>query len=147
MISRRLFCLELLAGLWLVAGSHGAFAESGPDSEGSGDSGNDGGNDDGGGDDGNDDHGGDDGDGDNKGDNDADDQDEARKAVIQGDARALRDILRQVNKKYAGEIVHVGFRQRFNRLVYTIKLIDPTGKLLLLRVDAKSGAILTVRGE
>ena len=128
MLSRRRFCLELLAGLWLVAGSRGAFAESGPGSDGSG-GGNDGGGDD---------HG---------GDKDADDQDQARKAVIRGDATALRDILRQVRRQYSGEIVHVGLNQRLDGLDYMIKLIDPEGKLLLLRVDAKSGAVLAVRGE
>ncbi|MGB8313823.1 MAG: hypothetical protein WCE69_04980 [Aestuariivirga sp.] len=143
MLSRRRFCLELLAGLWLVAGSRGAFAESGPGSDGSG-----GGNDDGGNDGGGNDDGGNDGGGDNHGgDNDADDQDEARKAVIRGDATALRDILRQVRRQYSGEIVHVGLNQRLDGLDYMIKLIDPGGKLILLRVDAKSGAILAVRGE
>jgi Peptidase propeptide and YPEB domain len=140
MLSRRRFCLELLASLWLVNGSAMALADDGSGND-------DGGNDDGGGDDGGSgggDHGGSDG---SKGDNDADDQEQARKAVMRGDAKALRDILTQVKKKYSGEIVHVSLKQRFDRFVYLIKLIDTSGKLLLLRVDAKSGAILAVRGE
>ena len=135
MFSRRRFCLELLAGLWLVNGSALALADDGGD-DGEGD--DDGGNDGGGGD-----HGGNG----TRNDNDTDDQDEARNAVMRGDATALRDILTQVKKKYAGEIAHVSFKRRFDRFVYVIKLIAPSGKLLLLRVDAKSGAILAVRGE
>ena len=140
MLSRRRFCLELLAGLWLVTGSAMALADDGSGGNDDGGGGDDGGNDGGGG-------GGDhSGDG-SKGDNDADDQEQARNAVMRGDATALRDILTQVKKKYSGEIVHVSLKRRFDRFVYLIKLIDTSEKLLLLRVDAKSGAILAVHGE
>ena len=141
MLSRRRFCLELLVGLWLVTCSAMALADDGS-------GGDDGGNGDGGGDDGGNDGGGGGHSGDgSKGDNDADDQEQARNAVMRGDATAFRDILTQVKKKYSGEIVHVSLKRRFDRFVYLIKLIDTSGKLLLLRVDAKSGAILAVHGE
>jgi uncharacterized membrane protein YkoI len=72
---------------------------------------------------------------------------EARSAATRGDATALRYILRNVKEKYSGDVVHVGLKRRSHRLVYQIKLIDPTGKMLLLRVDAKSGAILGEHGS
>jgi hypothetical protein len=78
---------------------------------------------------------------------DDDEQYEARSAATRGDATALRYILRNVKEKYSGDVVHVGLKRRSHRLVYQIKLIDPTGKMLLLRVDAKSGAILGEHGS
>ena len=133
MLSRRQLLLELLAGFFLVTSSNLAMAESGSGSGGFGSSNSGSGNN-------NDDDQDDDQD-------DDDDQDEARSAVRNGDATALRDILLEVKKKYSGDVVHVGLKRRSHRLVYMIKLIDPAGKMLLLRVDAKSGAILEEHGS
>lgn len=147
MLSRRHLLLQLLTGVCLVTCSGLAQAESGSGSNGSG--GSDSGS--GGGDSGSDsDNSGpgnnnDDGSGDDD-DGKEDDQDEVRKAVNRGEATALRGILVKVKKKYAGEIVHVGLKKRSNRLVYTIKLIDRTGMLMLVRVDARSGTILSEQG-
>ena len=135
MLSRRQLLLELLAGFFLVTSSNLTMAESGSGSGGSGSSNSGSGNN-------NDDDQDEDDDQD-----DDDDQDEARSAVRNGDAAALRDILLEVKKKYTGDVVHVGLKRRSHRLVYMIKLIDPTGKMLLLRVDAKSGAILKEHGS
>lgn len=129
MLSRRRLFLELLAGFFLVTSSNLTMAESGSGSGGSGSSNSGSGN---------------------KNDDDQDhddDQDEARSAVRNGDAAALRDILLKVKKKYLGDVVHVGLKKRSQRLVYLIKLIDPAGKLLLVRVDAKSGTILGEHGS
>lgn len=140
MLSRRQLLLQLLTGVCLVACSGLAQAESGSGSDrsgggnsgsGSGNSGPGNNNDD---------------DGDDDDDGKDDDQDEVREAVRRGEATALRDILAKVKKKYAGEIVHVGLRKRSNRLVYTIKLIDRTGMLMLVRVDARNGTIIGEQG-
>ena len=141
MLSRRQLLLELLAGFFLVTSSNLAMAESGSGSGGSGSgtsgsgSGGSGSSNSGSGNNSDDDR------------DDDDDQDEARSAVRNGDAAALRDILLEVKKKYTGDVVHVGLKRRSHRLVYMIKLIDPAGKMLLLRVDAKSGAILGEHGS
>lgn len=147
MLSRRQLLLELLAGFFLVTSSNLAMAESGSGSGGSG-SGTSGSGSGGSGSSNS-------GSGNNNDDNqdddfdqgDDDDQDEARSAVRNGDAAALRDILLEVKKKYSGDVVHVGLKRRSHRLIYMIKLIDPTGKMLLLRVDAKSGAMLREHGS
>ena len=140
----------MLLGFWasllVLTTSGAAMAEDGNGgSSGGGDSGgsDSGGGDSGGGDSGSDDSG-DSGSGSSSGDDDGtdDDQDEARQAVARGEATALRDILLTVRNKYAGEIVHVDLKKRSDRLVYLIKLIDPSGKLLLVRIDARNGAIL-----
>ena len=135
MLSRRQLLLELLAGFFLVTSSNLTMAESGSGSGGSGSSNSGSGNN-------NDDDQDEDDDQD-----DDDDQDEARSAVMNGNATALRNILLEVKKKYPGDVVHVGLKRRSHRLVYMIKLIDPAGKMSLLRVDAKSGAILGEHGS
>lgn len=145
MLSRRQVFLGFWASLFLVTASSAALAKDGDGGDSGG--GDSGGGDSGGGDSGGDDSGGDDSSGDDS-DSDSsndDDQDEARNAVTRGEATALRDILAKVKKKYAGEIVHVDLKKRSNRLVYMIKLIDPSGKLLLVRIDARNGAILGVQ--
>lgn len=147
MLSRRHLLFQLLCGVSLVACSGLAQAESGSGSNGSGggNSGSGGGNsgsgsDNSGSGNNNDDDSGDDGDGKD------DDRDEVREAVKRGEATALRDILAKVKKKYDGEIVHVGIKKRSNRLVYSIKLIDRTGMLMLVRVDARNGTIIGEQG-
>lgn len=139
MLSRRQLLLELLAGFLLVTSSNLAMAEGGSGSGGSGSGKSDPGND-------HDDNDDDDRDDEDDQDDD-DDQDEARSAVMNGNATALRNILLEVKKKYPGDVVHVGLKRRSHRLVYMIKLIEPTGKMLLLRVDAKSGAIRKEQGS
>ena len=143
MLSRRHLLLQLLTGVCLVACSGLAQAESGSGSTGSGGGNSGSGSDNSGHGNNNDD---DDGKDDDDDDGKDDDQDEVREAVKRGEATALRDILAKVKKKYAGEIVHVGLRKRSNRLVYTIKLIDRTGMLMLVRVDASNGTILGEQG-
>lgn len=66
---------------------------------------------------------------------------------MKGDATALRDILAKVRKNYQGDIVHVDLKGPSQHLVYQIRLVDPSGKFLNLRVDAKSGAILGQSGN
>jgi hypothetical protein len=143
MFSRRLLISELLAGVLLVTSGNFAMAESGSGSGGSGSSNSGSGNNN---------HDGknndrDDNDDDDENENDDNEQDDARHAVVRGDAATLRDILRKVKKQYSGEVVHVGLKKNSQRLVYMIKLIDPAGKLLLLRVDAKSGIIFGEHGS
>ena len=140
MHSRRQVLLELLAGILLVTSSNFTMAESGSGSSGSGGSNSGSGSSNSGSGNNNDD-------GDDRDNDDGDDdQDEARSAVKSGDATALRGILLKIKEKYSGEIVHVGLKRRSQRLVYMIKIIDPAGKLLLVRVDAKSGVILGEHG-
>lgn len=110
------------------------------------DGGDDGGGDDGGGDDGGgDDSGSDDGGG---GDNKEDGQGgkRARDAVRSGEAVPLRDILEVVHKSYKGEVVFIKFSGTGSKLVYNIRLLDPSNRLIDVRVSAKSRRIIGVKG-
>jgi Peptidase propeptide and YPEB domain len=128
-IARRDFLLALL-GSFVFASVRPAQAD---------DKGGDGGSDDGGGDDGGD--GGDGGSGSNGGQG----GNRIRDAVRDGDSRPLKDILATVRKSHQGLVVHVGLIRSAAGLVYKIRMIDENNRLIDIRVDAKSGKILSVK--
>jgi hypothetical protein len=161
MLSRRHLLQHLLSGICLAVwpgvalaenGSGGGGGNSGSGSSGGGGSGSGSSGGGGSGSGGNDSSSGSSGSGKDSGhdgsENDAaKNQDEARGAVLKGDATALRDILAKVRKNYQGDIVHVDLKGPSQHLVYQIRLVDPSGKFLNLRVDAKSGAIIGQSGN
>lgn len=134
MANRRLFLVLMLLGL----GTQGmpGFARDG-ESGGGGDS--DGGDSDGGGD-GGDDDGGDDNSG--KNDDDDSDDDKIRNAVEAGQAEPLRKILSRVRRNYKGQVVKISLTGQGRNLQYRIRIIDPSNRLVEVRVNARSGRII-----
>lgn len=135
MANRRLFLVLMLLGL----GTQGmpGFARD-DESGGGGDS--DGGDSDGGGD-GGDDGGGDDNSGKNDDDDDSDD-DKIRNAVEAGQAEPLRKILSRVRRNYKGQVVKISLTGQGRNLQYRIRIIDPSNRLVEVRVNARSGRII-----
>ena len=129
MANRRLFLVLMLLGL----GTQGmpGFARDG-ESGGGGDS-------DGGGD-GGDDDGGDDNSG--KNDDDDSDDDKIRNAVEAGQAEPLRKILSRVRRNYKGQVVKISLTGQGRNLQYRIRIIDPSNRLVEVRVNARSGRII-----
>jgi hypothetical protein len=161
MIDRRSILALVAAAVFTGGASLSALADKGSgkggDSGGDGDGGSGSGSGDsgGGGDDGGDDHGdGDDGDNSGPGSQDDDrddDRDEdgrrqARNARQRGKASALRDVLGLVKRRYHGRVVGVKFASRRESSTYQIKLIDDSGRLLTVSVDALTRRILEVSG-
>lgn len=136
MANRRLFLVLMLLGL----GTQGmpGFARDG-ESGGGGDS--DGGDSDGGGD-GGDDDGGDDNSGKNDDDDDDSDDDKIRNAVEAGQAEPLRKILSRVRRNYKGQVVKISLTGQGRNLQYRIRIIDPSNRLVEVRVNARSGRII-----
>jgi len=77
---------------------------------------------------------------------DADDREEARKAVTEGRAVPLRDILAIVLDRYPGQVLDVRIENTSAGLAYNIKILDSRGRVLVVSVDAASKAILKARG-
>ncbi|SCZ06582.1 PepSY domain-containing protein [Microvirga guangxiensis] len=75
------------------------------------------------------------------------DSDLARRAVERGEALALADILTRVRSDLGGEVVGVEFDRKRDRWIYEFKVIDLTGRLWEVYVDAATAAILKREGH
>lgn len=75
-------------------------------------------------------------------DDDDDDHYQARRALEEGRARPLVEILERVRDRLGGEIVGVEFEREDGQYVYEFKVITPAGKLREVHVDALSGEVL-----
>ena len=158
MVQRRKFITLLLAGTLLAAVPQAAHADEGSGSDGgdddhsgSGGGGGDGNSGTGGGDDDNSGPGG--GDDDNSGpggggeaEDDEKDRQAASKAVREGRAVPLRELLRMVKEKYPGDVVDVKLRRAGRTMTYRVRVLDRHGRLLTLSVDAASKRITRAQG-
>jgi uncharacterized membrane protein YkoI len=68
--------------------------------------------------------------------------DSARRAVEQGEALPLVEILTKVRSDLGGEIVGVSFERKQDRWLYEFKVVEPGGRLVEVYVDAASGRVL-----
>ena len=129
MISRRrFFWLLLVGGVALPRAA--AFADDGGDDGGGNDSNGEGG--------GGDDH--------NVDDGASNEQDRALEAVKNNNAASLTEILAIVQKEYQGEIVHVSLEGSGQSLVYGIRLLDKSSRLIEIHINARSRAIVLEKG-
>ncbi len=71
----------------------------------------------------------------------AHDQDEARQAVEAGEIRPLTEILQVVGGKLPGEIVGVKLERKGSQWIYEFRVVDKTGRLFEVYVDARSGEV------
>jgi uncharacterized membrane protein YkoI len=86
--------------------------------------------------------------GDDDDDDDDDDKDHSRasRAVEQGGARPLADILNQLHGRLGGEIVGMKFKRNNGRYVYKLKVVTPAGQLREVSIDAATGEIMQSKG-
>ncbi|NLY34722.1 MAG: PepSY domain-containing protein [Alcaligenaceae bacterium] len=82
---------------------------------------------------------------------DVDDHEQARQALMDGKVMSLRTVLEKVEKEYGGQIVKIEFEHDDddgqNRWLYEIKLLQDSGDMLKLLVDAENGKILKLKGK
>ena len=70
------------------------------------------------------------------------DHDEARYLVNRGNIRPLPEVLRAVQSHLFGEIIDVQLRSKDFRWIYLCKLVTPTGRRVIVAIDAATLAIL-----
>src|SRR5690606_28949728 len=70
------------------------------------------------------------------------DHERARRALEEGRARPLADILAEVRPRLAGEVIEVEFDREDGRYLYEFKVITPAGQLREIEVDALTAEIL-----
>ena len=82
---------------------------------------------------------------------DSDDHERARAAHQSGEIISLREMLEEVESRFAGQVIKVDLeseRRGDQRIwVYEIKLIEPDGNVIKLELDAKTKEILKMKGR
>ncbi len=122
-LTRRQLLLALLLSGAAIACPDAAYTKDGEESSGSGSSGS-----------GDDDH--DDDDDDDDGDDDDSEADEAKSAVGEGRAVSMRRLLQHLKQNYPGRVLDVDLKRSSGRYHYRVKVLQPSGRVLRLRLDA-----------
>jgi uncharacterized membrane protein YkoI len=71
-----------------------------------------------------------------------DDHDCARRALEEGRARPLAEILPAVESALGGQVIEVELEHCDARIVYEVKVLRPDGRLVEAEVDAMTGEVL-----
>lgn len=66
----------------------------------------------------------------------------ARRALQEGRARPLADILTLAKDNLGGDVIGVELEEQAGAMVYELKVLRPSGELVELRVDALTGAVV-----
>lgn len=66
----------------------------------------------------------------------------ARRALEEGRARPLSEILDRVRDQLGGEVIGVKFDRENGRYVYEFKVVTPAGRLREVQVDALTAQVL-----
>ena len=72
-----------------------------------------------------------------------DDYQRATRAVQAGEILSLRMILERLEHTQPGQVLDVELEQKKTVWIYELKILTPGGRLRKLKVDAKTGAILS----
>jgi hypothetical protein len=67
------------------------------------------------------------------------DQDAALDAVKHGEALPLRTLLPEIERRYRGDVIDAVLRKKGRKLVYTLKVLSPEGRVFVVAVDAATG--------
>jgi len=76
-----------------------------------------------------------------------DDHDEARRAVEQGRARPLAEILNRIQPRLGGKVIGVELEREHERYIYELKVVTSGGELREVYVDAMTGEMLKSEEE
>ena len=75
------------------------------------------------------------------------DHDRAREALEAGEVLPLRTIIERVERDYPGQIVEVELERENGRWEYEIKVLRAGGALAKIKLDARDGSVLGVKGK
>jgi len=73
------------------------------------------------------------------------DHDAVRRAVERGDIRPLAEILAAVRGQLPGEVVGVEIEQKNGRWLYEFRVVDRSGRLFEVYVDARTAKIERIK--
>ncbi len=75
------------------------------------------------------------------------DHERARHALEAGETLSLRTVMDQVERDYPGQIVKIEFERDDGKWIYEIKVLQSGGKLIKLKIDARDGTVLKIKGH
>lgn len=78
---------------------------------------------------------------------DGHDHDRARQALEAGEILPLRAILERVGRDHPGQIMEVELERKEEGWRYEIKLLRSNGALVKLKIDARDGTVLGIKGK
>ena len=78
---------------------------------------------------------------------DEDDAQQARRLVESGRILPLQTIIEGVLKRFQGRILEVGLEMEDGHPIYEVELLEPSGRVRELHVDAETGRPLERRGK
>jgi uncharacterized membrane protein YkoI len=73
------------------------------------------------------------------------DQDRARAAVQAGQVMPLKDLLTRLERDQPGQVLEVELESDDGRWIYEVRLLQAGGRLVKLKLDARSGELLKRR--
>ncbi|MDP3829276.1 MAG: PepSY domain-containing protein [Polaromonas sp.] len=76
-----------------------------------------------------------------------DDHNRARQAVQAGQVLPLRSVLERLEREHPGQVMEVELEQEEGRWVYEVKLLQPQGQLVKLKLDARTAALLSAKSK
>ncbi len=76
-----------------------------------------------------------------------DDHNRARQAVQAGQVLPLRSVLERLEREHPGQVLEVELEQEEGRWIYEVKLLQPQGQLVKLKLDARTAALLSAKGN
>jgi uncharacterized membrane protein YkoI len=74
------------------------------------------------------------------------DHERARAALAAGEIRPLAELLAEVERRYVGRVIETELERDDGRWIYEFRLLPPSGRVVELRLDAATGAVLRSRG-
>lgn len=75
------------------------------------------------------------------------DQDGARRAVEQGRMLPLRDIVARAEAAFDGQVVKAELEDEGGGPLYELKIVTRAGRVVKVRYDARTGALVTPRAR
>lgn len=76
---------------------------------------------------------------------DRQDHELARKALAAGYILPLRTVLERIRPDFPGEVLEVELEDKYGRWVYKVKVLNPSGGVSRLLLDARDASLIHVR--
>ena len=72
---------------------------------------------------------------------------EARRLMESGTILPLETVMESVLQRHSGRILEVELDERHDHYIYEIEMLDQTGRVLEMRIDAVTGKVLKSKQE